>query len=47
VDCPHEWQLIAVGSKVWVNCKNCTKRFPFTTEFNGTPYKGPIPERYR
>jgi hypothetical protein len=43
----HRYQLMAAGSKVWVHCQNCSSRFPFTHEYNGTPFVGEIPEHLR
>jgi hypothetical protein len=42
----HIWVLMAVGAKVWVVCSTCSERFLFTTEGNGTPYWGKVPEKY-
>lgn len=36
-----------VSGKTWVYCGNCPDRFPFSHEFNGANYNGPVPERYR
>jgi len=47
VDNKHKWILMNAGAKTYVMCIPCGARFPFTSEYNGTTYSGPVPDKYR
>jgi len=45
--CKHNWVLRTMGAKTYVTCANCSDRFPVDQSADGSPYKGPVPERYQ